>query len=655
MGPLLQKINSPDDVKRLSKEQLPQLAREVRDYILEVISVNGGHLGAALGSVDLTIALHTCFSTPEDTVVWDVGHQVHAHKILTGRRDAFKTFRLPGGLSGFSNKDESKHDPFTTGHGGASISTALGIAVANRMKSQNRKVIAVIGDASIVSGMAFEAMNHAGHLKDNLIVILNDNEMSISPTVGAFSRYLNRIISSPFYNHVRKDITGMIQRIPKVGERMVKKAKKIDEGVKNLFLPGLLFEELGFRYFGPLDGHDINGLIEIFENVSKIDGPVFMHIVTKKGKGYDIAEKDPQRWHASTPFDIQTGVVKKTSSARTYTQTFGETAVRLAEKNKNVAAITAAMCEGTGLVDFMKRFPERFFDVGIAEEHGVAFAAGLAKAGVRPVVAIYSTFLQRAHDQILHDVSLQDLPVVFCLDRAGLVGEDGPTHHGAFDLSYLRKVPGMALLAPRDGRELDQMMEFAVNKLEGSTAIRYPRGAVAEETGGPLKDVIPAPIYLGKAEELRDGRDVLILAVGSMVYPAYEAALLLEKDGISAGVLNARFVKPLDEDAIRRYSEGRKLVLTAEEGTLVGGFGSGILELFEKWKAAGIQNVPLVRRLGIPDQFVEHGKREVLLDNLGLSAPRMRDEIIRLLNAKKGANGAHGVGEFKAQVAEETR
>ena len=489
MGPLLKKINSPKDVKRLKKAELTTLAAELREYILEVVSVNGGHLGAALGAVDLTVALHYSFTTPEDTIVWDVGHQVHAHKILTGRREAFRTFRQPGGLSGFSNKDESPHDPFTTGHGGTSISTSLGIAVANRIRFESqKKVIAVIGDASLVSGMAFEAMNHAGHLKDNLIVILNDNEMSISPTVGAFSGYLNKILTHPVYNHVRKDIEQLIRRIPRVGERMAAKAKKIDEGMKNLFLPGLLFEELGFRYFGPIDGHDIETLLQIFKNISKIQGPVFLHVITKKGKGYKIAESDPAKWHASTPFCVETGESKK-STSKTYTQVFGETALEIASKNKNVVAITAAMCDGTGLVNYSKKFPTRFFDVGIAEEHGVAFAAGLAKAGVRTLVAIYSTFLQRAHDQMIHDVALQSLPVIFCLDRAGLVGEDGPTHHGVFDLAYLRKIPGMTVMAPRDGRELALMVEFAAGHTAGPIAVRYPRGGVAEETNSALKNI----------------------------------------------------------------------------------------------------------------------------------------------------------------------
>ncbi len=636
--PLLPEINSPSDLKRLSKEELSQLAEELRAYILEVVSKNGGHLGAALGAVELTLALHLCFETPKDILVWDVGHQVHAHKILTGRREAFKTFRQDGGMSGFSNKDESVHDPFTTGHAATSISTALGIAVANRLAvgrqvglpctPLERRAVAVIGDASLQSGMALEALNHAGHLNENLIVILNDNEMSISKTVGALSRYLNKIISNPVYNHVRKDVESFIRRIPKVGKQMVSKAKKIDEGFKHLFVPGQIFEEMGFRYFGPLDGHDVPQLIDILKNISKMEGPVLLHVITKKGKGYKVAESDPQRWHASTPFCVETGELKSVSKSRSYMKVFGETAVELAQNHPDFAAITAAMCEGTGLVDYSQKYPERFFDVGIAEEHGVSFAAGLVKAGMRPFVAIYSTFLQRAHDQIIHDVALQGLPVVFCLDRAGLVGEDGPTHHGAFDIAYLRKIPGMALLAPRDGRELKEMLRFAYTHRSGPIALRYPRGAVAEESTSPLKEILPSPIELGKAELLKEGKEVLLIAFGSMVYPAHEASCLLEERGVSAAVLNARFAKPLDEEAILKHSQGKKLIVSIEEGTLIGGFGDALLELFERQEGAK----PPIKTLGIPDRFIEHGKRERLLDSLGLSAQKIAQTVEGVLN-----------------------
>ena len=637
----LEKINGPSDLKRLSREDLPKLAAEIRAYILDVVSKNGGHLGAALGAVDLTIALHTVFETPGDSIVWDVGHQVHAHKILTGRKEAFKTFRLHGGLSGFSNKDESEHDLFTTGHGGASISTSLGIAVGQRLLArEKRKVVAVIGDASLVSGMALEALNHAGHLKEDLIVVLNDNEMSISPTVGALSRYLNKIITSPLYNHLRDDVESLLRKIPKVGKQVVAQAKKIDEGLKHLLVPNLLFEEMGFRYFGPIDGHNLDELIPILENISKMSGPILLHVITKKGKGYEIAESNPEKWHAQAPFCVETGELRSVSRSKTYTKVFGQTALELAEEYRKVVAITAAMCDGTGLVEFSKRFPERFFDVGIAEEHGVSFAAGLAEASLRPIVAIYSTFLQRAHDQIIHDVALQNLPVIFCLDRAGLVGEDGPTHHGVFDIAYLRKVPNFTLMAPRDGRELQQMLSFAVRHLEGPVAVRYPRGAVAEESNSLLAPLetpsltglaerMPERVEAGRAEILREGGDVLVLAYGSMVYPAYEASLLLAKEGMQAAVVNARFAKPLDEELILRLAKGKALIVTVEEGALLGGFGDAVLELFEK--QAGI--APKIRILGIPDRFIPHGKRELLLDGIGLSPEKIKAEVIRLLGS----------------------
>ncbi len=624
-------INDPSELKKVPRQDLPAVAEEVRQYILEVVSKNGGHLGAALGAVDLTVALHYCFTTPQDTIVWDVGHQVHAHKILTGRKEAFKTFRQEGGLSGFSNKDESEHDPFTTGHGGASISTAFGIAAGNRILKKKGKAIAVIGDASLVSGMAFEAINHAGHVKDDLIVILNDNEMSISKTVGALSKSFNKIISSGFYNHLRQDIAAGLKKIPRVGDQMVAKAKKIDEGIKHFFVPGLLFEEMGFRYFGPLDGHNIETLIEILENVKKIEGPIFLHVITKKGKGYAVAEADPSKWHASTPFCVESGEVHPVAKQKSYTKVFGDRLIQLAEKDPKVVAITAAMCDGTGLVEYSKKFPDRFFDVGIAEEHGVSFAAGLSEAGLRPFVAIYSTFLQRAHDQIIHDVALQNLPVVFCLDRGGLVGEDGPTHHGVFDISYLRKVPGMTLLSPRDGRELESMMDFAATHVSGPIAIRYPRGAVSEETNSDLKTREIAPIVLGRSEILREGQDVLILAYGSFVYTAYEAAKLLGQEGIEATVVNARFAKPLDETAILRLAQNKSLILTLEEGSLIGGFGDAVLELFEKTQGFSAR----IKTLGIPDRFIEHGKRESLLTKLGLTAPQIAKQVKAILKSEE--------------------
>lgn len=633
--PLLDIINHPRDLKKLTPAELPQLAGEMRHYILEVVSEKGGHLGAALGCVELAIALHYLLDSPNDSIVWDVGHQVHAHKILTGRREAFKTFRDFRGISGLSNSSESVHDVFTTGHGGTSISTSLGISVGKRlMFNQKDKTVAVIGDASLVSGMAFEALNHAGQLKRDIIVILNDNEMSISPSVGALSRHLNHILTNPFYNRVRKDIEGLLRRLPRVGTRLVKKAKQIEEGLLHLLVPGLIFEELGFRYFGPVDGHDLKELLRMMKSILEMKGPILLHVITQKGKGYAIAEKDPRKWHAQPPFDLATGKPRKTSEAVTYTQAFGRKMLTLAEANPRVCALTAGMCDGTGLDSFSKKFPERFFDVGIAEEHGVAFCAGLAKAGLRPVVAIYSTFLQRSHDQIIHDVALQNLSVIFALDRAGLVGEDGPTHHGVFDIVYLRKIPNMTLMAPKDGEELEAMLELAVNHTEGPIAVRYPRGAVPNLFSAHLS----GPLIKGKAQIIRQGEEVALVAVGSMVAQAFLAAEQLIKEGINAAVVNARFIKPLDEMMLTEFFKTFRLIVTLEEGSRLGGFGSAVLELAESKGFLGGANglpSPRIRCLGIPDRFIEHGKRETLFELCGLSETQIVQTVIKELETLK--------------------
>lgn len=620
MGNLLDRILSPVDLRKLSKEQLPQVAREVRDVIIETVSEKGGHLGAGLGATDLTIALHYVLNTPHDFLVWDVGHQVQAHKILTGRKDGFrKSFRQYRGISGLVNKDESPYDPFTTGHGGASLSAALGVAVSRRVQKKAGKSVAVIGDASIASGMAFEAMNHAGHLHENLIIILNDNEMSISPSVGALSKYLNKVIANPLYNRIRKRAESLITNVPRVGKGMINKAKLIEEGIKHVLVPGLIFEALGFRYFGPLDGHNIEQMVELFPNIFKLKGPILVHVITKKGKGMPMAEADPERWHASPPFDVKTGDLKKPSTDRTYTQVFGEAMIRLAESNPRLTALTAGMPDGTGLIPFSKRFPERFFDIGISEEHGVTFCAGLAHDGAIPVAAIYSTFLQRAHDQIIHDVALQNLPVLFCLDRGGLVGEDGPTHHGVFDLCFLRKIPNMSVLAPRDGRELEEMLAFMTRDPRGPMAVRYPRGAIGEQQYPALATLPRAPLEAGKFEVLKEGADVLLLAVGSMVGPALLAAEVLQKSGLRAGVVNVRWVKPLDTDFIREAARRYQAVVTIEEGAIAGGFGSAVLE--EVSKQGGPSEKILI--LGLPDQFIEAGPRPLLLDQLGLSPEKI--------------------------------
>jgi 1-deoxy-D-xylulose-5-phosphate synthase len=640
---LLDGVRSPEDIRKLPKELLPRLAAEVRELMVETVAEHGGHLGAGLGATDLAVALHYVLDTPRDFLVWDVGHQVQAHKILTGRKDAFRrSFRQYKGTSGLANKDEGPYDPFTTGHGGPSISAALGVAVSRRLQRKEGRVVAVIGDASIASGMAFEALNHAGHIDENLVVVLNDNEMSISPTVGALSKYLNRLLSHPLYNHLRKRAEKLIRSVPKVGTKVIHTAKQIEEGVKHLLVPGLIFECLGFRYFGPLDGHNLPELVELLPNILKLKGPLLIHVITKKGKGFAIAERDPERWHASAPFHVATGELKKVSIDRTYTQVFGETIVELAARNPRVTALTGGMTDGTGLGAFAKRFPDRFFDVGISEEHGVTFCAGLAHGGMRPVAAIYSTFLQRGHDQIIHDVALQNLPVMFCLDRAGLVGEDGPTHHGVFDIAYLIKIPGLTVLAPRDGKELADMMAFMVDYTAGPTAVRYPRGAVAEQEYPALGELARRPLEAGRAQILRADADapVVILAVGSMVGPSLAAAETLSGDGIRSTVVNVRFLKPFDEDLFVKLGQSARVVATVEEGCLIGGFGASVLEVFSR---RGV-NPGKVLCLGIPDQFIEHGPRKVLLDNVGLSPEKIAQSIHEALPSGSGAPSASPAG-----------
>jgi 1-deoxy-D-xylulose-5-phosphate synthase len=609
MAGLLNQINSPKDLKKLPVEKLPELAKEIREEIIKVICESGGHLASSLGAVELTIALHYVLDAPDDVIVWDVGHQAYTHKLLTGRRERFSSIRQLGGISGFPNKNESPYDPFTVGHSSTSISNALGLITARDIKKQNNKIVAVIGDAALAGGMAFEALNHTGHLGKNLIVILNDNEISISPTIGALSKYLNRILTNPLYNRVRKDAEGLIKRLPKFGYSAFRAARRFEEGIKNLLTAGIVFEEMGFRYFGPTDGHDIKLLLEMLNKVIELKEPVLLHVITKKGRGYKFAEDRPEKFHSAPPFEVETGLKSVVSNGefqlvkgKTYTEVFGEHIVEAAKKNDKVVAITAAMPDGTGLTGFSKSFPSRFFDVGIAEQHGVGFAAGLARGGFKPVVAVYSTFLQRAYDQILHDIALQDLSVVFALDRAGLVGEDGPTHHGLFDISYLRPVPKMVVMSPRDTEELKLMLDFAIDH-NGLTSIRYPRGEEKKfRVSGPRPKV-----QLGKAELLKEGPDAAILAFGSMVWAGLEAAAILDKEGIKAAVVNARFAKPLDEALLKELSKNTKLFITLEEGVIEGGFGSAVLEFFEK------ENIDVkVKRIGLPSAFIEHGSRDEL-------------------------------------------
>ena len=614
---LLEKINSAQDLKKLSLEQLPQLAQEIRERIIEVVSSTGGHLASSLGAVELILALHYCLDMPKDKIVFDVGHQVYAHKILSGRNQAFSHLRQYQGLSGFPCKDESVYDAFTTGHSSTAVSLALGLACAREsLPSQNYyKVAAVIGDGSLSGGLCFEGLNNAGHLKKDILVVLNTNELSIAPNVGALSTYLNKIISLPIYNRFRGSLDGFVKsRIPK-GSRLIKIANKFEEGLKGLFVPGMLFEELGFRYFGPLDGHNLNLLIPTLKNVLNIKGPVLFHVITKKGKGYPPAENEPVKFHSASPFDIKTGRPLRTETTlKTYTEVFSEKLVQLAKENKKIVAITAAMPEGTGLDKFRDLYPERFFDVGIAEGHAVCFASGLAKGGLRPVVAVYSTFLQRAYDQIMEGICLQDAPVIFAIDRAGIVGEDGPTHQGIFDISYLRDMPNLVMMAPCDGQELEDMLEFSFT-LDKPVAIRYPKDKI------PNSKIAHSKIELGKAEISKEGADFVIIALGSMVLPSWEAIELLEKEGLRGGLVNARFVKPLDIPLMKNICAKAKFIFTAEEAVVDAGFGSAVSEATDR---------PVIR-IGLPVEFIPQGKRDILLHKYGLTSQDIAARIKKWL------------------------
>ncbi len=613
---LLESINSPADLKKLKPEQLPELAADVRQFLLETISTTGGHLGSNLGTVELTIALHYCFDSPQDKIIWDVGHQAYTHKILTGRRERFITQRQYKGLSGFPKRCESEHDAFGVGHSSTSISAGLGMAAAASLSGSKNHSIAVIGDGSLTGGMAFEALNQAGHLKKNLIVILNDNEMSISQNVGAFSAFISRKMTGRYFRDLKKEMQGLLKHIPAIGTDILHFARRAEDSLKSFLTPGSLFDALGFDYLGPLDGHNLPQLIEVFNNINELDGPLLVHIMTTKGKGYKPAEDTPDKYHGVGSFDIATGKGAAKASIKSYTDVFGETVIQLADEDPKIVAITAAMPDGTGLNGFSKRFPERFFDVGIAEQHGLAFAAGLAAEGYRPVAAIYSTFLQRAYDQVFHDICLQKLPVTIAMDRAGLVGDDGPTHHGVFDLSYLRHLPGMTLMAPKDENELRHMLKTAVYS-GVPIALRYPRGAgYGVEIDSELKS-----LEIGKGELLSEGTDLTIIAIGATVYPALEAAETLRLNGISASVINARFVKPLDADLILSSSRATGRVMTVEENALQGGFGSAVLELLSDNNLSHIK----VRRVGIPDRYIEHGsqaqlRRDVGIDTEGIAA-----------------------------------
>jgi len=607
---LLATINSPADLKKLSLEELEQLGSEIRQEIIETVSKTGGHLAPSLGVVELTIAIHYVFDAPKDKILWDVGHQSYAHKLITARRNRFHTLRTHGGISGFPKRAESPYDTFDTGHSSTSISAGLGISTAKALKKEKSRIVSVIGDGSMTAGLAFEGLNQAGHTEKDLIVVFNDNAMSISPNVGAFSSFLSRKMTGRRFVYFRKELENFLKSIPGVGENILNLARKSEDSFITFFTPGMLFEAFKFRYIGPIQGHRLDLLIETFNNTLHLKGPVLVHVLTTKGKGYDPAEKDPSHYHGVGSFEISTGNSRKRAakSPPTYTEIFGNTMVELGKREKRLFAITAAMPEGTGLNKFAESFPDRFLDVGIAEQHAVTFAAGLAVEDFKPVVAIYSTFLQRAFDQIIHDVCLPNLPVVFCLDRGGLVGEDGPTHHGHFDITYLRNLPNMTVMAPKDENELKNMLFTALDN-PGPVAIRYPRGS---GVGVPL-DRGYKKIPIGEAECIKEGSDLLIMALGSMVLPSMEAAAALEEEGLSVGVINCRFVKPLDK-RLAEYATAVRRILVVEENIRQGGLGGAILELFNDM---GVQNLS-IKRMGLPDKFVEHGPLPLLRQKYGL-------------------------------------
>ena len=609
---ILDTLQSPADIKGLSIDELQQLAGEVRELIIDTVCKTGGHLASSLGVVELTIALLKVFSPPEDRIVFDVGHQAYAYKILTDRRDVFHTLRSRGGLSGFPKRDESPYDVFDVGHAGNAISVAAGLAQARCLDGSDRKVIAVVGDGSLTCGVSYEGLNQAGAAEKDLIIILNDNEMSISPNVGAMAAYLNRIMTGQLVTRFRDEIKSLLKNLPgSMGRSMYGMARQFEDALKGFLTPGRLFEDLGFTYVGPIDGHRLKHLVDTLVNVKRFHKPVLIHTVTHKGKGYGCAEEDPARFHGVGPFDKDTGKIVESQGPPSYTGVFGETMIKLAKSDPRIVAVTAAMEYGTGLAEFGRLFPTRFFDVGIAEQHGVVFAAGLAREGYKPVVAIYSTFVQRSYDHLIHDVCMQKFPVVLAMDRAGVVGEDGPTHHGVFDIAFSRSIPNMTVMAPSDENELADMLATALD-CGGPCAIRYPR---AQGSGTPMK-TYPETLPIGKARMMAEGSDILIIAIGSMVGPSVEASRILKLEGFSVAVMDARFVKPLDRDLILKKAAAVGMVLTVEEGVLAGGFGGSILELLSE---EGMHAI-ITARIGIPDDFVEHGTRSELLEELGLSA-----------------------------------
>ena len=620
---ILHHINGPEDLRQLSASDMPEVAAELRQLIIETCAANGGHLAPSLGVVELSIALHRVFQSPADKLIWDVGHQAYAHKIICARRDSFHTLRTLHGISGFPKRCESVHDVWEVGHSSTSISGATGYAVARDLAGRSNKVVAVIGDGSMTGGIAYEALNHAGHLNRDLVVVLNDNEMSIAENVGALSGFLSRTSSSEFVHKIKREAELFLKDAKDgMGQHVLKLARRAEQSFKGLFTPAMLFQAFGFEYIGPIDGHDLPLLTETLERVKKLNNAVLVHVLTTKGKGYKPAEENPSLFHGVGPFEIETGkVLKGKGGAASYTAIFGNTLARLAEEDERVVAITAAMPDGTGLTSFAAQHPERFF-VGIAEQHGVTFAAGLATEGKKPIFAVYSTFLQRAYDQVMHDVCLQNLGVVFALDRGGVVGNDGPTHHGVFDLSYLRHLPNMTLMAPKDENELQHMLKTALDH-NGPVALRYPRG---NGYGVPLEQELKT-LPIGRAELIREGGDGAVLALGSMVMPAYDAAEALARQGINLTVVNARFVKPLDRELIQSLAQRFGRLVTVEENVLQGGFGTAVLELLEE---QGISGVPVLR-LGYPDQYIEQGEQHELRSIYGLDAAGITAALRRFI------------------------
>jgi 1-deoxy-D-xylulose-5-phosphate synthase len=631
---ILKGIHSPADLKRLPPAQFPALCQEIREQILGAVSSVGGHLASNLGVVELTVALHYLLDTPTDKIVWDTSNQAYTHKLLTGRREQFHTLRQYGGLSGFCKREESVYDTFNAGHAGTGVSAAFGMVEAREQLRQKHKVVCVVGDGAMTAGMTLEGLHHAGGLGKDFLVILNDNQMSISKNVGAISAYLSRTITGEFYGKVREETGQLLRKIPHIGEDMQKLARRAEELAKGAILPGLLFEELGFQYSGPIDGHNFEHLLPTLENVLKMKGPVLLHVITKKGLGYEPAMRNPVWFHACPPFIRETGAPAKKAARPSYTQFAMDTLVKLAREDKRVVAITAAMCEGTGLTAFEKEFPDRLYDVGIAEQHAVTFAAGLATQGFKPVVAMYATFLQRAYDQVVHDVATQNLPVVFCIDRGGLVAEDGTTHHGAFDYAFLRHVPNMTVMAPKDENELQHMMKTALQH-DGPISVRYPRGVSL----GVKMDPQPTALPIGKGELLKDGSEVAIVAIGVSVWQAVQAAERLSREGISTAVVNARFAKPLDSELILDVAKRVRYVVTVEEGCRMGGFGSAVLETLSD---AGVTNVT-TKVLGLPDWYIEQGPQDLLRERYGLTTEGIYQSVKELVG-KAPASSADLLG-----------